>query len=134
VNEPNGMYVKSPNITSGGVTAQYTEADWVRAIRHGVDPRGRPLLIMPSEDYNRLTDADLARHRGPRAQPAAAPASPAEIRFPMIVRALYGAGVIPDAAERINHALPPSQPVAPAPRWSTAITWRACAPVATAST
>ena len=115
VNEPGGMYVKAPNITSGGATAQYTEADWVRAIRHGVDPRGRPLLIMPSEDYNRLTDADLAAIVAHVRSLPPAPAAPAEIRFPLIVRALYGAGVIPDAAERINHALPPSQPVAPAP-------------------
>jgi len=115
VNEPNGMYVKAPNITSGGVTAQYAEADWVRAIRHGVDPRGRPLLIMPSEDYNRLTDADLAAIVAYVRSLAPAPASPAEIRFPAIVRALYGLGVIPDAAERINHSLPPSLPVAAAP-------------------
>src|SRR5678815_1383495 len=55
------LRIKGPNITtgSGGVVAAYQPADWVRTIRHGVTPAGRPLMIMPSEDYNRLTDADL---------------------------------------------------------------------------
>ena len=61
INEPDGgFYVRSPNITPGGVVAKYTELDWVRAIRHGVKPDGRPLFIMPSEDYNRFTDHDVA--------------------------------------------------------------------------
>src|SRR5688572_12193611 len=55
------LRLASPNITrgSGGVTAGYTVADWVRSVRHGVRPDGRPLRVMPSEDYNRMTDADL---------------------------------------------------------------------------
>jgi hypothetical protein len=32
--------------------------------------------------------------------------------MPLIVRLLYTAGVIQDAAEKINHKLPPAQPVA----------------------
>src|SRR5215472_3829495 len=59
IDDPNGLYVKSPNIASDGVTNNYTEQDWVRTIRHGTKPSGRPLLIMPSEDYSRLTDDDL---------------------------------------------------------------------------
>src|SRR5688572_6866777 len=114
IDDPTGMYAKSPNITVGGSAAQYGEADWVRAIRHGVDPRGRPLLIMPSEDYNRLTDADLASLVAYIRSLPSAPPAPADVRFPTIVKALYGIGVIPDAAQRINHSLPPSQPVAAA--------------------
>ena len=114
IDDPNGMHAKSPNITTGGVTAQYGEADWVRAIRHGVDPKGRALLVMPSEDYNRLTDADLGALVAYIRSLPPAPPTRAEIRFPAIVKALYGVGVIPDAASRINHSLPPSQPVAPA--------------------
>ncbi|WP_229256438.1 hypothetical protein [Duganella lactea] len=34
--------------------------DWVRTLRHGVKPDGRPVQFMPSEDYNRLSDADTA--------------------------------------------------------------------------
>src|SRR6478735_1608505 len=62
VDAPNGFFVRTPNITrgEGGPAAAYGEADWVRAIRHGVNPKGRALLVMPCEDYNRLTDADVA--------------------------------------------------------------------------
>jgi cytochrome c553 len=43
----------SANLTSGegGIGASYTDEDWVRAIRHGVNPDGRPLMVMPSEEY-----------------------------------------------------------------------------------
>ena len=54
------LSARSPNITPGGVVAKYSDVDWVRAIRHGVRPDGRALFVMPSEDYNRFTDADVA--------------------------------------------------------------------------
>lgn len=113
IDDPNGLHVESPNITSGSGSAVngYAEVDWVRAIRHGVDRAGHPLLIMPSEDYNRLTDEDLAALVAyVRALPPIAD-KPASVRFPLIVQALYAFGVVRDAAEKIDHALPPSQPV-----------------------
>ncbi len=109
-----GLHVRAPNITPspGSVVAAYQEADWVRAIRHGVSPRGRALLIMPSEDYNRLTDTDFASLVAYTRSlpPAAGPAG--EVRLPPWVKALYGAGAMRDAAEKIDHRLPPSAPVA----------------------
>src|SRR5829696_2238535 len=43
INEPDsGFVVRSPNITPAGVVAKYTVVDWVRAIRHGLNPQGRP--------------------------------------------------------------------------------------------
>jgi mono/diheme cytochrome c family protein len=116
IDEPGGMSVRSPNITTGpgGVVRAYSEADWVRAIRHGVSPGGHALLMMPSEDYNRLTDADFAALVAyVRSLPPVA-GEPAELRLPPIVRALYGVGVVRDAAEKIDHRKPPSQPIAPA--------------------
>jgi mono/diheme cytochrome c family protein len=113
IDDPNGFHVKSPNITRGpgSVVDEYTEADWVRAIRHGVDPKGRALLVMPSEDYNRLHDGDLAALVAyVRSLPPIAGA-PAVVRMPPMVKALYGLGMVHDAAEKIDHALPPSQPV-----------------------
>ncbi len=49
------------NLTSGrgGIGGTYSDADWVRAIRHGVRADGSPLVFMPSESYQALTDADL---------------------------------------------------------------------------
>jgi mono/diheme cytochrome c family protein len=53
--------VAAPNITSGGVAARYTDADWEHAIRHGVRPGGQTLVIMPSAEYQHLTDEDVGR-------------------------------------------------------------------------
>jgi mono/diheme cytochrome c family protein len=109
-----GMYVRSPNLTTGAnsAVATYTEADWVRAIRHGVSPTGHALLVMPSEDYNRFTDADFAALVAyVRSLPPVA-GEPVLMRLPIPVRALYGAGLIKDASEKIDHRLPPSVPVA----------------------
>ena len=114
VEDGESMFVRAPNITTGpgGTTAAYRPVDWVRAIRHGVRPDGRPLLVMPSEEYNRFTDADLAavvayvRQLPPKAGEGAT------IRLPLPVRVLYGAGLFQDASEKIDHRLPPSQPVA----------------------
>ena len=36
------------------------ETDWVRTIRHGVSAQKHPMTLMPSRDYSRMTDADLA--------------------------------------------------------------------------
>lgn len=108
-----GMYVRSPNISpaTGSVVAAYTPADWERSLRHGVKPDGRPLRVMPSEDYNRLTDADLGALVAYARSLAPAAGGPAEFRWPVPVRVLYGYGLIQDAAKKIDHALPPSQPV-----------------------
>ncbi|WP_332848130.1 c-type cytochrome [Massilia sp. S19_KUP03_FR1] len=109
-----GMLVVAPNITPhpGSAVARYGQADWVRSIRHGVKPNGQPILIMPSEDYNRLTDADLAALIVYTQQLPAAPGKQAVIRMPTPVLALYGVGAIEDAAEKIDHTLAPAQPVA----------------------
>src|SRR5258706_14107720 len=107
IDNSQGMRVKSPNITRGpgGVVAAYGEGDWVRAIRHGVNPRGHALLIMPSEDYNRMSDDDFAALVAyTRSLPNVA-GEVAEVRIPAIVKALYGVGIIKDASEKIDHRL-----------------------------
>src|SRR4029450_11709580 len=88
IDEPGGgFYVRSPNITPGGVVAKYTELDWVRAIRHGVNPQGRALFVMPSEDYNRFTDRDVAAIIAyARSLPAVASGG-AEVRVSLPVKA-----------------------------------------------
>jgi cytochrome c553 len=49
------------NLTSGrgGVGATFSDADFVRAIRQGVDPQGRGLMIMHSDVYHNLSQQDL---------------------------------------------------------------------------
>ncbi len=60
IDDPGGLRVRAPDLTRANpAIAAYQPVDWVRSIRHGVAPSHRPLLIMPSEDYNRLSDEDL---------------------------------------------------------------------------
>jgi mono/diheme cytochrome c family protein len=117
IDEPNGMRVWSPNISPGpgSVVAKYSEADWVRTIRHGVKPDKRPIFIMPSEDYNRFTDADVAAIVAYARSLPPASGGPARMELPLIVKALYAADLVPDAPQRIDHSLPPAQPVAEGP-------------------
>ena len=117
INDPHGLYVKTPNITAGtgGVVTGYTEADWVRAIRHGVSPRGHALLIMPCENYNRLNDGDFAAIVAFTRSLAPVAGGGALVRMPLAVKALYGAGAIRDASEKIDHRRPPPAPVAVGP-------------------
>ena len=107
---PEGFFVRTPNITTGAgsMVAEYGEADWVRAIRHGVNPKGHALFLMPAEDYNRMSDADFsALVAYVRSLPALA-GEPPQVRLPLIVKALYGAGVIKDSSEKIDHRLAPT--------------------------
>jgi len=116
INDGKGMLIHAPNITPapGSPVASYRAVDWVRTIRHGIKPNGEPALVMPSEDYNRLTDIDVdALVAFLRALPPVS-APGATVHFPLFVRALYAVGLVKDAAEKIDHALPPAQPVAEA--------------------
>ncbi|MBI5278693.1 MAG: c-type cytochrome [Burkholderiales bacterium] len=108
------LRIRGPNISPGpgNVVAGYKPEDWVRAIRHGVHPAGRPLMIMPSEDYNRFTDDDLASLVSYIKQMPPASGGPGIVDLPTPVRVLYGLGMIQDAAAKIDHTLPPAQPVA----------------------
>jgi len=107
------LTIAGPNITTGpgGVVAAYQPVDWVRAIRHGVTPQGRALMVMPSEDYNRFTDDDLAALVAHIRSLPPQTGQGAVVKLPLPVRVLYGFGVVPDAASRIDHTLPPQQPV-----------------------
>lgn len=51
-----------PNLTrgEGGLGRTFADADWVRGIRHGVHANGTSLLVMPSEAFAFMSEADLA--------------------------------------------------------------------------
>jgi mono/diheme cytochrome c family protein len=106
------LRIAGPNITSGGVTSRYKPEDWVRTIRHGVKPDGRPLMVMPAEDYARWTDQDVAALVAHVRSLPPATGGEAIVDLPPPVRILYGFGAIQDAAAKIDHSLPPAQPVA----------------------
>ena len=113
INDGKGLHIHAPNITPapGSVVAAYTALDWTRTIRHGVKPDGRPTIVMPSEDYARFTDDDVAAVVAYVRQLPPATGLGAEIAFPLPVKALYAAGLVMDAAERIDHTLAPAQAV-----------------------
>lgn len=108
-----GMLIVAPNITPGpdSAVASYKLEDWVRTIRHGVKPNGHPAIIMPSEDYARLTDEDLASLVGYLRQMPPVTGEQVRIELPLPVKAMYAFGAIKDAAEKIDHTLPPPTPV-----------------------
>lgn len=103
------------NLTAGrgGIGATYTMGDWERAVRHGVARNGRGLVVMPSDDFAPMSDADLIalvvylRSVAPvdRELP------PTQMR--LVGRALYAADRLPLVpAARIDHAR--TEPIAPA--------------------
>ncbi|TSA13721.1 MAG: cytochrome c [Betaproteobacteria bacterium] len=109
-----GLKLAGPNLTAGNPRmASYQPVDWVRSVRHGVGTDGRALRLMPSEDYNRLTDDDLASIVAYVRQLAAQPGrEQGVIRLPLPGRVMYGLGRIPEAVTKIDHSLPPAKPVA----------------------
>ncbi|MEO7493854.1 MAG: c-type cytochrome [Massilia sp.] len=109
------MLVVAPNITRGAnsATTSYKAIDFVRTLRHGVKPSGKPVLIMPSEDYNRLSDEDMADLVAYVQQMPPLPGREAVLQLALPVRVMYGLGMIEDAAAKIDHSLPPPAPVTP---------------------
>ena len=53
--------VYASNLTSGqgGIGVTYSDTDYVRAIRHGVNPEGRGLMIMHSDIFHNISEEDL---------------------------------------------------------------------------
>lgn len=62
IDDPGLGLVVAPNIThgEGGLLDSYSDEELVRVIRHGIKRDGRSTLIMPVEDYQYLTDEDVA--------------------------------------------------------------------------
>jgi len=54
-------FLAGPNLTRGrgGVAATRSDLDWVRAIRLGVRQDSTSLIVMPSEVFTHINDADL---------------------------------------------------------------------------
>lgn len=53
------LYASNLTTGRGGVGASYSDADLVTAIRHGVRPDGKPLLVMPAQEFNIMSDEDV---------------------------------------------------------------------------
>lgn len=114
INDGKGLRLAGPSITpgQGSAVAGYRGEDWVRTVRHGVKPDGRPVFLMPSEDYNRFTEDDLAAliAYARSLPPASGGVGVVELSLP--VKLMYGFDAMQDAAQKIDHSLPPPAPVA----------------------
>ena len=54
--------ISSRNIThgKGGLPADFSESDWVMAIKHGLDRHKKPLLYMPANEFSQMSESDMA--------------------------------------------------------------------------
>lgn len=107
--------IANANLTGGqgSEVIDYTIEDWVRSIRHGIGPDGKPLLIMPSQQHYLMSDEDLgALIAYIRSLPPVDNQLP-ELKVALFPRLMYLAGpmdfLVP--AELIDHdALRPPAP------------------------
>lgn len=98
--------VDGPNLTrgNGGLPPSFSTLDYIRAIRHGVNPEGRGLFLMPSTDYATLTEGDLGALIAylKSVPPVDRPRVP--LTLGPVARALLATGKIKLAAAEIDHA------------------------------
>jgi len=105
--------ISAPNLTSGkgGIATSYTDTDWVRAIRHGVMPEGRGEVLM--FDYSTMSDQDLGDLIAYLKQIPPVDTNYPEMRYGPLVPIVSEVGLLPPAAEQINHGAP--RPTDPTP-------------------
>lgn len=117
LNDPALAVIDAPNLTGGegGVGEQLRDVDWVRAIRHGVDPAGKPLFIMPSRNFYSFSDEDLGQIIAYLKTAPPIDRSANDRSTTLLGRALLTLGLFGDLidAERIDHTAP--RPIAPSP-------------------
>jgi len=107
---PLGVLVP-PNLTPGGPLKDWSDGEIIRAIREGVDRDGHPLIIMPSDNFHNLGDADVqALVAFLRSQPASSHTTPSR-DVSLIGLMLVGAGLFP-TAEQPHITQPQSAPPA----------------------
>ena len=99
--------IVAPNLTSA--VRRYTDAQLAAVVRQGVLPGGRSVLVMPSEAFVALTDADLGRILGfLKSLPAVAGPGPAISPGPAGRIGLV-AGKFKTARQLIAEAVPPPE-------------------------
>lgn len=96
-----------PNLTRGRHGPALTDADWERAVRHGVRANGKALFIMPASEHNGMSDEDLGAIAAYARSLEPNPNVPPPSRAGPVIRAMFLAGVVPVlTAEDIDHAKP----------------------------
>ncbi|MDX1414378.1 MAG: c-type cytochrome [Candidatus Promineifilaceae bacterium] len=109
-------YIPASNLTSGqgGVGSTYSDSDYVRAIRHGVNSSGKPLAIMPAQGFWHYSDEDLGAIIAYIRSSAAVDSDLGEKNLQPMGRILFATGALGElAADIIDHDAP--HPEAPEP-------------------
>lgn len=113
--DPTIGQIEASNLTSGrgGIGGTYSVADWVRAIRHGISPDGKPLVAMPSESFYYLSNKDLGEVIAHLKTVTPVDKKIGGYVFTPLARVLVAAGIFRNAipAELIEHTGP--RPPAP---------------------
>ncbi len=103
----------SSNLTSGegGVGSIFSDADWLRAIRHGVGSDGRGLFVMPSEAYYNFSDEEVGALIGYLQQLEAVDNVPPPVTVRTLGKLIMGLGDdLKTAAEMIPDSPRPVMP------------------------
>lgn len=106
--------IPASNLTSGqgGVGRSYTDADWVRAIRHGVKPNSRVEVFM-YDYYSTMSDRDLGDLVAYLKQIPPVASNYPTARFGPIFAIAMAVGLFTPAAELIDHGAKRSADPAP---------------------
>jgi cytochrome c553 len=110
--------IYASNLTGGrgGALARYTDAQLEAAIRHGIRPDGRGIMIMPSDEYQGLSNEDVSAIIAYLRSLPPVDREQGRSYLGPLGRALYAAGKLPAIpAERMDHTLaakvaPPAGP------------------------
>jgi len=98
--------IDSANLTSGagGIGQTYTDEDFVRAIRHGIDQKGKPTFMPAVVSTANLSDEDLAAIIAYVKSVPPVDHSTNGKQFTPLAKILFTAGVLPSfPAEVVNH-------------------------------
>jgi mono/diheme cytochrome c family protein len=98
--------IPAPNLTSGngGIASSYANADWIRAIRHGIKPNGQVEILM--YNYSTMSDQDLGDLFAYLKQLHPVDSNQPPMRLGVIHPIGSALGLEIPAAERIDHNAP----------------------------
>jgi mono/diheme cytochrome c family protein len=115
-----------PNLTPGGPLKDWSDGEIIRAIREGVHKNGRGLLIMPSEQFHAMSDADVQSVVAYlRSQPAVQHDLP-DNNLNVLGAMFIGAGVFPLSVQPPNTQPVNAPPTGTAEYGNYLITLSAC--------
>ena len=108
--------VDAPNLTSGqgGEGAEFeSDEDWVRVLRHGVDPEGKPIFMPAVVGYAHLSNDDLGAIIAYLKTLPAVDHETEERNFTTLAKILVGAGQLGKLpVEAVSHNPNPPAPAA----------------------